>query len=311
MDFSHTPVLYQEVLEQLKCQPGKTIVDCTVGGGGHAAGILSKLENRGRLIGIDQDSEALLAAEKTLREIADNYYLYKSNFRFLSNVLYNHGITKVDGILLDIGVSSYQLDNPERGFTYQEDAPLDMRMDVDKKLTAADLVNQLSAEELTRIFLEYGEERWGKRIAEFIVSSRKRERIATTGQLVRIVKAAIPKGAREGGPHPAKRTFQALRIAVNGELDALQEALETFPGILNKGGRLCVITFHSLEDRIVKNFMKREEKGCICPPKLPVCQCGHETTLKVITKKPIIPSQEEMQINPRSRSAKLRVAERV
>lgn len=289
-------------------RPGDIAVDCTLGGGGHTKAMWQKMECSGRLIAIDQDLVAIANAKATL---PPEITVVHDNFRNLHSILLALDITKADRIFFDLGVSSPQLDEPERGFSYQHDAALDMRMNSTSGTTAAQLVNELPETELASIIWDYGEERWAKRIAEFIVARRSQEGpIATTGQLVDVIKRAIPAGARRDGPHPAKRTFQALRIAVNHELDVLSSALETAIDVLAPGGRVAVITFHSLEDRIVKQVFREQEKGCVCPPRLPVCVCGQKPKVAVITKKPVLPQSEEIERNPRSRSAKLRVAER-
>lgn len=308
LPFQHEPVLLAETLQFLVPRPGEVVVDCTLGGGGHTKAIWRAMEGEGRLIAIDQDLAAISHARATLpREIT----VVHDNFRNLRSILMALEVRQVNRILFDLGVSSPQLDEAQRGFSYQQDAALDMRMNPHSETTAAHLVNELSEEELARIIWEFGEERWAKRIAEFIVQYRTEQGpISTTGQLVDIIKRAIPAGARKEGPHPAKRTFQALRIAVNNELDYLTFALEAAIDVLAPGGRVAVITFHSLEDRIVKQVFRQREKGCVCPPHLPVCVCGQKPTLEIITRKPIVPGKQEIDRNPRARSAKLRVAER-
>lgn len=310
MEFRHKPVMLKEVLEMLAVKPDGTYVDCTVGSGGHAAGILELLGREGRLIGLDRDPEALAAARVRLGN-DPRVQLVRANFRGLGAVLEELGISGVDGVLYDLGVSSYQLDNPGRGFTYWEDVPLDMRMDREDPVTAADLVNTLDGKELARIIREYGEERWATRIADFIVAARARQPITTTGQLVEVIKNAVPAGARRIGPHPARRTFQALRIAVNQELEALKESLAQAIAVLKPGGRLVVLSYHSLEDRIVKEFIRKAQAGCVCPPTAPVCVCGQKPQLVAVTKRPRTPTGEEMGRNPRARSAKMRAAEKV
>lgn len=310
MHFAHEPVLLHESLEALALKPGGTYVDCTLGGAGHSLAILST-EPSIKLVGIDQDPAALERAGHRLQHYRDRVTLVHGNFRDITRLLAGIGISQADGILLDIGVSSPQLNEGERGFSYHHDAPLDMRMNPEGAVSAQDLVNGLSQKELTRIISEYGEERWAARIAQFIVNYREQEPIRTTGQLVGIIKSAIPVGARQGGPHPARRTFQALRIAVNDELGALQSALEQSVPLLRQGGRIVVITFHSLEDRIVKEFFQSCLGRCICPPGLPVCACGQQATLKLVNNKPIVPSAAELAKNPRACSAKLRAAERL
>jgi len=311
MIFQHTPVLLQEVITYLRPQPGMVIVDCTLGGGGHSRALLEKILPGGKLIALDQDVEAIEAANQVLKPLGeDNYIIFHVNFQELGTVLRKTPYEQVDGVLFDLGVSSYQLDEGERGFSYQQDALLDMRMDRSIDLSAYDLVNRASPEELTRIIREYGEERWAKRIALFIASEREKVAIKTTGQLVEIIKKAIPVGARREGPHPAKRTFQALRIAVNKELEILGPALKQGLDILKPGGRMAVITFHSLEDRLAKNVFKDAARGCICPKDLPVCICNHQSKIKILTGKPVSPSEKEKTENPRARSAKLRVAQK-
>lgn len=312
MEFEHIPVLLNETIDGMCVKPDGTYVDCTVGGGGHSKEIAKKLGKDGILIGIDQDEEALEKASLTLKEFGDRIRLVHSNFRRLSEVLDAQGIDAVDGILMDIGVSSHQLDEEERGFSYQGSAPLDMRMDPSADVpTAADIVNHYDADRLTAILWQYGEENWAKRIAEFIIVEREKEPIETTDQLVEVIKKAIPKKVRMEGKHPAKRTFQALRIEVNHELDVLEETLEVAVDHLKPGGRLLVITFHSLEDRIVKNAMKDMAKGCTCPPDFPVCVCGKKPKVRLVTRKPIVASKVELETNRRAHSAKLRIAERI
>ena len=311
MEFRHKPVMLKEVLEVLRVKPDGTYIDCTVGGGGHAAGILKLLGPQGRLVGLDRDPEALAAARVRLGN-DPRVWLVRTNFRRLAPVTAELGINAVDGILYDLGVSSYQLDNPDRGFTYWEDVALDMRMDREETVTAADLLNTLSAAELARVIREYGEERWAARIADFIVAERARRPVTTTGRLVEIIKMAVPAGARRIGPHPARRTFQALRIVVNQELDALKESLPQALALLKPGGRLVVLSYHSLEDRIVKEFIRAAAGGgCVCPPAAPVCVCGKKPQLVPLTKRPRTPTGEELGRNPRSRSARMRAAEKV
>jgi 16S rRNA (cytosine1402-N4)-methyltransferase len=300
-----------ETLDHMGLRPGGTYVDCTLGGGGHSYEIAKRIQPGGRLIGIDQDPNALKAAGEKLSEYAAGVTLIHSNFYRLKEVLAELGIPAVDGVLFDIGVSSHQLDEAGRGFSYMQDAPLDMRMNPQDKTTAADLVNNLPAEELSRIIREYGEERWAKRIAEFIVRRRDSRPISTTGELVEVIKQAVPAGARREGPHPAKRTFQALRIAVNDELNRFAGTLRDAVDVLRPGGRVCVITFHSLEDRIAKETFRELAGRCTCPPELPVCRCENKPQVKIITNKPVIPSAAEKDLNPRARSAKLRVARKV
>ena len=310
MDFEHTPVLFEECMEALAIKPGGIYVDGTVGGGGHSSGICERLGSEGTLIAVDRDTDALAAAEKRLSCYDCKKSFVHANYSETDRIAEAAG-RNVDGILLDLGVSSYQLDNPERGFSYMHDAPLDMRMDGSDRLTAYDVVNGYSRGELARIIRGYGEERWANRIAEFITEERKKDPIKSTGQLTGIIKAAIPAKARRTGPHPAKRTFQAIRIEVNGELEILENTIKTMAGLLKPKGRLCIITFHSLEDRIVKNTFKYLEDPCTCPRDFPVCVCGKKPVVKVITRKPIVPSEEELKENKRSHSAKLRIAEKL
>lgn len=311
MEFHHVSVLLNEAVTNLKPRQGGTYVDCTLGGGGHTLEIVRRIVPGGRVIGIDQDLNALQAARERLKEYRDNIIFVHSNFYRLKEVVRELGIDYVDGVIFDLGVSSHQLDEASRGFSYMNDAPLDMRMNPTDTVTAENLVNELSEEELADIIYDYGEERWAKRIAGFIIEHRKNKRIGTTGELVEIIKKAIPAGARKDGPHPAKRTFQALRIAVNDELNRFAGALKEAVDILNPGGRVCVISFHSLEDRIAKDVFRDMARDCICPPQIPICTCNKERTVKVITGKPVIPGMEELDRNPRARSAKLRVAEKV
>ncbi len=310
MEFHHISVLLNECIDNLNITPDGIYVDGTMGGGGHSLEIAKRLTT-GRLICIDQDPNAHEAAGKRLAEYKDRITFVRDNFGNIANILDSLGIEKIDGMLLDIGVSSHQLDEAERGFSYQQDAPLDMRMNPDRPFSAYDVVNGYDEDELDRVIFTYGEERWARRIAQFIVKERENKPIETTGELVDIIKKAVPKGARKDGPHPAKRTFQAIRIEVNGELDVLQKAIDDVAARLAVGGRLCIITFHSLEDRIVKEAFRKQENPCICPPQFPVCVCGKKPLGRVITRKPILPSKEELEENPRSRSAKLRVLEGV
>ncbi len=312
MIFNHRPVLLDECIESLNIKSDGIYLDGTLGGAGHSLEILKKLD-KGTLVGIDQDDIALEVSGRRLHQEKGNaeLVLIKGNFRHMDQLLRQHGIEGVDGILLDIGVSSYQLDEADRGFSYQQDAPLDMRMDRTRELEAATIINTYTEKAIKDIIRGYGEENWASRIASFVVKARSESRIETTGQLVDIIKAAIPAQARREGPHPAKRTFQALRIAVNDELGALKEALDHAIQILKPEGRLSVITFHSLEDRIVKNEFQTRQKPCTCPPSFPVCVCGKKPELKILTKKPVLPSREELEHNPRSRSAKLRTAQRI
>lgn len=310
MEFNHISVLLNECIEGLNIKENGIYVDGTLGGGGHSSHIAAKLTT-GRLIGIDQDTDAIQAASKRLEPYKNVFTAVHSNFYNVREVLDNLGIEKADGFLLDLGVSSYQLDEADRGFSYMHDAPLDMRMNRENEYSAWNVVNEKSEKELNDIIFKYGEEKWAKRIAQFIVQERAIKPIETTYELVEVIKKAVPKGARRDGPHPAKRTFQAIRIEVNGELAILDKTVDDMVASLNPGGRLCIITFHSLEDRIIKNSMKRHENPCVCPPEFPVCVCGKKPDGKVITRKPILPSDEELELNPRSRSAKLRILERI
>lgn len=310
MEFRHFSVMLRETVDSLKVVPGGIYADGTMGGGGHSYEILSKGEDV-RLIGIDRDAEAIAAASKRLEGFGGRFTPVNRNFSEIKYILEELGVEKLDGAVLDLGVSSYQLDNGERGFSYMQDAPLDMRMNREDPLSAYEVVNNYSQEELTRIFYEYGEENWSKRVAEFIVEKRKSSAVRTTGELVDIIKAAIPQKARAEGSHPAKRIFQAIRIEVNGELRILKDAVSDFLDVLNPGGRLAVITFHSLEDRIVKNVFAEKAKGCVCPKEFPVCVCGKKPEIRTVTRKPILPSEEELGVNSRSKSAKLRVAEKI
>lgn len=310
MDFMHTSVLLEETVDGLRVRPDGVYVDGTLGGAGHAQRVCGKLSAKGRFIGIDQDQDAIIAAARRLDEYKGNTTIVRSNYCYMVQELKKLGIKKVDGILLDLGVSSYQLDNAERGFTYREDVPLDMRMDQSAGKTARDIVNGYSEDELTRVIKDYGEERFAKRIARRIVECRRDKPIETTGELAGIIRASIPARYKTMPGHPAKRTFQALRIELNRELDVLQDSLEGMIEILNPGGRICVITFHSLEDRIVKNIFRKCENPCTCPREFPVCVCGKTPLGHVVTKKPILPSREEVEENRRSKSAKLRIFER-
>lgn len=309
MEFSHVSVLLNETIESLDIKPDGFYVDCTLGGAGHSSEILKRLNGRGKLIGIDQDKDALSAAKEKLKDYENVIYVH-DNFYNIASILDRLCIEKVDGILMDLGVSSYQLDEAERGFSYMQDAPLDMRMNRDSGFTAYNIINEYSENDLCRIIREYGEENFAKRIANFIVERRRDKPVETTLELVEIIKAAIPAKFRREGPHPAKRTFQAIRIEVNGELKILNKAIEDSIEHLKMGGRISIITFHSLEDRIVKNKFKELENPCSCPPDFPICNCNKVSRLKVITKKPIEAGKEELEGNPRSRSAKLRVGER-
>lgn len=311
MSFEHVSVLLHETVEGLNIKQNGVYVDGTLGGAGHASKICEQLDVSGTFIGIDQDQEALNVSSERLQKFKNKKYLIHSNFSKIKEVLDKLEIPKIDGIILDIGVSSYQLDESSRGFSYMQDAPLDMRMDISQNFSARNIVNEYDEEELTRIIYEYGEEKWAKRIAGFIIKERSSKPIETTGELVEVIKKAIPAAARREGPHPAKRTFQAIRIEVNNELGILQQTIHDITERLNVGGRICIITFHSLEDRIVKNTFRDLSTACKCPPEYPICKCNGNASLKVITRKPILPSENELEINPRSRSAKLRIAEKV
>ncbi len=310
MEFNHVSVLLHEAVDELQVKPSGIYVDGTLGGGGHSYEICKRLDSEGRLIGIDQDAEALEAAQKRLGEFKDRITLVKSNYERTGEVLRELGIEKVDGIILDLGVSSYQLDNAERGFSYREDAPLDMRMDREQTMSAKEIVNGYSQEELFRVIREYGEERYAGSIARNICRQREKKVIETTFELVDIIRTSMPAKAKNGKGHPAKRTFQAIRMECNRELDVLREALENMVDLLNDGGRLAIITFHSLEDRLVKTSFRRYENPCVCPPDFPICVCGRKSKGKVITRKPRIPSAEETEKNTRAKSAKLRVFEK-
>ena len=309
MEFKHIPIMLNEVLEGLDIKPDGTYVDGTLGGAGHSSEIVKRLSDKGRLIGIDQDMDAIKASSERLKEYK-NVKIIHSNYVNMKNVLMDEGIDGVDGILLDLGVSSYQFDNKERGFSYREDAPLDMRMDREVPYTAQDSVNDYSQDELRRIISDYGEEKFAGRIAANIVNKRETKRIETTFELNDIIKDAIPAAARRKGGNPCKKTYQALRIELNKELMVLEDSLEDMIEMLKPNGRLCIITFHSLEDRIVKSAFRTAENPCICPPEFPVCTCGRVSKGKVITRKPIVANDEELEINPRSSSAKLRVFEK-
>ncbi|CUO00782.1 16S rRNA (cytosine(1402)-N(4))-methyltransferase RsmH [Roseburia inulinivorans] len=312
MEFNHYSVLLNETIENLNIKPDGIYVDGTLGGGGHAYQVASRLSEKGRLIGIDQDADAIAAAGERLKEFGDKITIIRSNYANMKEELHRIGVEKVDGIVLDLGVSSFQLDTPERGFTYRdENAPLDMRMDDRQSLTAKDIVNGYSEMDLYRIIRDYGEDKFAKNIAKHIVQERAEKPIETTGELTEIIRASIPMKVQVTGGHPAKRTFQAIRIELNKELEVLQNNLDDMIDLLNLGGRICIITFHSLEDRIVKTNFKRNENPCTCPSDFPVCVCGKKSKGKVVTRKPILPSEEELEVNSRSKSAKLRVFERV
>ncbi len=306
MAFHHVSVLRKETIDNLIGDPHGVYVDCTLGGGGHSLALAGRLEPDALLIGLDQDGDAIAAASQRLEGISCRHVLVQRNFSQLADVLDELGIAAVDGVMFDLGVSSYQLDTAERGFSYMQDGPLDMRMDRSKGKSAYDIVNTYSQDELYRVIREYGEERWAKRIAAFIAASRKEKPIARTGELVAIIKKAIPAGARKDGPHPAKRTFQAIRIEVNDELGILKKAFEDAAQRLKPGGRICIITFHSLEDRIAKQTLRTLATDCICPPGLPVCVCHHHAVLRP-RRLAVSPSAEELAANPRARSATLRV----
>ena len=312
MIFEHKSVLLYETIDSLNVKPDGIYVDGTLGGGGHALEVCRRLGEYGRLIGIDQDADAIAAATERLKDYKDKVTVVRSNYENIQTVLKDLGIERVDGIYLDLGVSSYQLDSPERGFTYREDdAPLDMRMDQRNDQTAADIVNGYSEFDLYRIIRDYGEDKFAKNIAKHIVRARQEKPIATTGELTEIIKAAIPAKVRAAGGHPSKRTFQAIRIELNKELEVLSNSIDTMIDLLNPGGRLSIITFHSLEDRIVKTRFKTNEDPCICPRDFPVCVCGRKSKGRVITRKPVVPSEEEVEENKRSKSSKLRVFERI
>ena len=309
MEFSHVPIMLDEVLEGLAIKPNGTYVDGTLGGAGHSSEIAKRLGDEGKLIGIDQDTDAIEAASKRL-EPYKNVEIVHSNYLNIKSILKELGIDSVDGILLDLGVSSYQFDNKDRGFSYREDAKLDMRMDTSQEYTAQDIVNDYSEEDLRRILKIYGEEKFAGRIAENIVKERANKRIETTFELNEIVKKSIPAAVRRQGKNPCKKTYQALRIELNKELSVLEDSLDSMIDLLNPGGRLCIITFHSLEDRIVKNAFRTAENPCTCPPEFPVCVCGKKSKGKVITRKPLTAGEDELEKNPRSSSAKLRIFEK-
>lgn len=311
ISFSHRSVLLDECIDGLNIKPDGIYVDGTAGGGGHSLEIVKRLTDGGRLIAIDRDEAAIMAASERLRDYSDRVTFVRNNFSSVKEVCLELGIQRIDGILMDLGVSSYQLDTPERGFTHNVDAPLDMRMDRRNELDAYTVVNTYTAEQLKKIIYDYGEERFAPKIAAAIVRAREKANIETTGQLVDIIKSAMPPAAKEGGHHPAKRTFQAIRIEVNGELDAIEPAIRNATDILAPGGRIAIITFHSLEDRIVKQTYADLGSGCNCPKSLPICVCGRKPVVSVLTRKPILPSDAELEENPRSRSAKLRVAEKI
>ncbi len=308
MTFNHIPVLLAEVLDLLQCRPGNVVVDATVGGAGHALPIIEKITPGGTLIGIDRDPNALRAAELKLKDYPGSFSLVRSNFVHIKEILSGLKIDKVDGVLMDLGVSSHQLDEASRGFSFRHDSPLDMRMDPDQRFSAYNLVNSYTLEELTRVIKDYGEERWAKRIAEFITDNRP---LRTTGELERVIKMAIPKSARMGDDHPARRTFQGIRIEVNKEISLLSDAIKNAAEVLKPAGRLCVISFHSLEDRVVKHTFRRLSGLCKCPPEYPSCVCNAEKKVRILTPKPIIPSLAEQSANPRAKSAKLRACHKL
>lgn len=310
MDFKHVPVLYQECMDSLNIRPDGIYVDGTLGGGGHASGIGSRLNEKGTLIGIDRDTDALDAAGRRLEGLRCRTELVHNTYANIKEVLSELNISGINGALLDIGVSSFQLDNKDRGFSYMHDAPLDMRMNREDSFSAYDVVNRYDKKQLQEVIKKYGEEKWASRISDFIVKNRQTAPIETTGQLVEIIKAAIPASARREGPHPAKRTFQAIRIEVNGELEQIGQAVDEFCDVLLPGGRLCIITFHSLEDRIVKEAFNRRLNPCTCPKEFPVCVCGKVSDAVKVTGKPITAGESELADNPRARSAKLRVIEK-
>ena len=311
MEFRHKSVLLEETIENLNIKPDGIYVDGTLGGAGHAYEVAKRLTEGGRLIGIDQDADAIAAASQKLEPLKNRVTIVRNNYCNMKEELQKLGISGVDGILLDLGVSSFQLDTPERGFTYrEEDAPLDMRMDQRNSRTAKDIVNQYSEKELYRIIRDFGEDRFAKNIAKHIVAARQEKEIETTGELTEIIRASIPKKVQAAGGHPAKRTFQAIRIELNRELEVLQDTLDEMIELLNEDGRICIITFHSLEDRIVKTTFKKNENPCTCPSDFPVCVCGKKSKGKVISRKPILPKEEELEENSRAKSAKLRVFEK-
>ena len=311
MEFKHVSVLLQETVDGLNVKPDGIYVDGTLGGGGHSYEVCTRLGAKGSIIGIDQDEAAIEAASIRLKDFGEKVTIVRSNYCDMKSRLHELGIDKVDGIMLDLGVSSYQLDTADRGFSYREDAPLDMRMDQRSEMTARDIVNDYSEMDLYRVIRDYGEDKFAKNIARHIVRERAKRPIETTGELTEVIRHAIPMKFQKKTGHPAKRTFQAIRIELNKELEVLQNNLDDMIDLLNPGGRICIITFHSLEDRIVKTNFKRNENPCTCPSDFPVCVCGKKSKGKVVTRKPILPSEEELEVNSRSKSAKLRVFERV
>lgn len=310
MEFVHKSVLLNETIDGLNIQPDGIYVDGTLGGGGHAYEVCRRLGDKGSIVGIDQDAAAIEAAGNRLKDFGEKVTIVRSNYCDMKSKLHELGIDKVDGIVLDLGVSSYQLDTAERGFSYREDAPLDMRMDTRQKMTARDIVNDYEEMELYRVIRDYGEDKFAKKIAKHIVAARKVKPIETTGELTEIIRASIPMKYQKKSGHPAKRTFQAIRIELNRELEVLKDSLDDMIDLLNPGGRLCIITFHSLEDRIVKSAFRKNENPCTCPSDFPVCVCGKVSKGSILTRKPILPSEEEMEENSRAKSAKLRIFER-
>lgn len=309
MEFKHKSVLLNETIDGLNIKPDGIYVDGTLGGGGHAYEVCRRLGEKGSIVGIDQDAAAIEAASARLKDFGEKVTIVRSNYCDMKPKLHELGIDKVDGIVLDLGVSSYQLDTAERGFSYREDAPLDMRMDTRQKMTARDIVNDYTEADLYRVIRDYGEDKFAKNIAKHIVQARAVKPVETTAELSEIIRASIPMKFQKKSGHPAKRTFQAIRIELNRELDVLRDSLDDMIDLLNPGGRLCIITFHSLEDRIVKSAFRKNENPCTCPPDFPVCVCGKKSKGSIITKKPILPSEEELEYNSRSKSAKLRIFE--
>ena len=309
MEFKHKSVLLNETIDGLNIKPDGIYVDGTLGGGGHAYEVCRRLGEKGSIVGIDQDAAAIEAASARLKDFGEKVTIVRSNYCDMMSKLHELGIDKVDGIVLDLGVSSYQLDTAERGFSYREDAPLDMRMDTRQKMTARDIVNDYTEADLYRVIRDYGEDKFAKNIAKHIVQARAVKPVETTAELSEIIRASIPMKFQKKSGHPAKRTFQAIRIELNRELDVLRDSLDDMIDLLNPGGRLCIITFHSLEDRIVKSAFRKNENPCTCPPDFPVCVCGKKSKGSIITKKPILPSEEELEYNSRSKSAKLRIFE--
>ena len=309
MEFKHKSVLLNETIDGLNIKPDGIYVDGTLGGGGHAYEVCRRLGEKGSIVGIDQDAAAIEAASARLKDFGEKVTIVRSNYCDMKSKLHELGIDKVDGIVLDLGVSSYQLDTAERGFSYREDAPLDMRMDTRQKMTARDIINDYTEADLYRVIRDYGEDKFAKNIAKHIVQARAVKPVETTAELSEIIRASIPMKFQKKSGHPAKRTFQAIRIELNRELDVLRDSLDDMIDLLNPGGRLCIITFHSLEDRIVKSAFRKNENPCTCPPDFPVCVCGKKSKGSIITKKPILPSEEELEYNSRSKSAKLRIFE--